>query len=111
MERLEDAADRGNVVVAFAFEPSAVVTIIFTSGARLFTLVGRQCFYKLLESWACGHQQLVGVSCDGEGVVLIERNEKRHTEAQIGRYELGSVASVVRNLRTDVADVETPTQL
>ena len=30
VERLEDAADGGNVVVAFAFEPCAVVTIVFS---------------------------------------------------------------------------------
>ena len=58
-----------------------------------------------------GHERLVGIGCDGEAVVLINGNHQRCTETQVGRDELRIVVTAEIDLRTDVRDIQTQTEL
>ena len=53
-----------------------------------------------------GHQQLVGISADGEAVILINRYHQRGTQSQVGRQELTLIVAIEGYLGTDIRHIQ-----
>ena len=80
----------------------AVVALVVYSGHEVF----RRLAFLLLRGRR--HEQLVQVNANAELVVFVEGDGKVQADAQVRGNELGVVAAAIGELRTDVADVDTP---
>ena len=91
---LHDTTNRRDVVVVFLH--------------TLLISLGRLAFFLLRIG---GNEQLVGIGCECEAVVVVDGNHQRSTQTQVGRNELGVVVAAEGNLRTDVRHVHTQAHL
>ena len=78
VEALEHTADTRHVVVL----------LLLAHGIFLRTLT-------LVLLRIGGNEQFVGVGCDGETVVLVDRHHQRTTQTQVRRDELGNIDATV----------------
>ena len=92
-ETLEHTCNGGHIVIVFLHAVFVVVICL-----------------SLILLGVSGHKKLVQVCTNAELVVLVEWNREVATQAKIGGDELRVVASAIGNLRTNVADVETPAE-
>ena len=93
-ETLEDTADARNIII-LTMHTVFVFRIVLT----LFLLRNGR------------HQILVGIGCQGDAVVLIDRNHQRSTQTHVGWQELAILLAAEVNLTTDVRNIQAQTQL
>ena len=93
-ETLEDTADARNIIIL-----TMHTVFIFRIVLTLFLLRNGR------------HQILVGIGCQGDAVVLVDRNHQRSTQTHVGWQELAILLATESNLTTNVRNIQAKTQL